>query len=110
MVKYVLIVYFKANHTTRFDYLCMDASTLIEAMNEAEMYLSENVHLVKIAERTGRKLKVHKGTKTFFKEILVNRGSGWHACDDYHGESFSTWEFFDTAFGKFFTISDCTLI
>lgn len=110
MGKYVLVVDFKANPTTRFDQLRMDASTLIEAMNEAEMYLSENVYLVKIAERTGRKLKVHKGTKTFFKEILVNRGSGWHACDDYHGESSSTWEFFDTAFGKFFTISDCTLI
>ena len=110
MGKYVLVVVFKANPTTRFDHLGMDASTLIEAMNEAEMYLSENVYLVKIAERTGRKIKVYKGTKTFFKEILVNRGSGWHACDDYHGECSSTWEFFDTAFRKFFTISDCTLI
>lgn len=110
MVKYVLVVDFRANTNTRFYQFCMDASTIIEAMKEAEMYLSENVYLVKIAERTGRKFKVHKGTKTFFKEILVNRGSGWHACDDWHGESSSTWEFFDTAFGKFFTISDCTLI
>lgn len=109
MGKYVVVVDFRANTNTRFYHFCLDASTLIEAMNNAEMYLFEDVYQVKIAERTGRKIKVHKGTKTSFKEILVNRGSGWHACDDYHGESSSTWEFFDTASGKFFTISDCTL-
>ena len=100
MGKYVLVVDFRANSITRFYHFRMEASTIIEAMNEAEIYFSEDVYQVKIAERTGRKLKVHKGTKTFFKEILVNRGSGWHACDDYHGESSSTWEFFDTASGS----------
>ena len=63
MGKYVLVVVFKANPTTRFDHLRMEASTLIEAMNEAEMYLSENVYLVKIAERTGRKLRSTKARK-----------------------------------------------
>ena len=92
MTKYIAVIDYKSNATIDFGHTVLSAQTIPEAMNEAEKLLGDNVYLVDIAEKSGRTTRHTGGYKeTPFSCILRNRGSGWHSCDESHGELPEVW-------------------
>lgn len=88
-MKYIVVVYLKGKRCSE----CYDlrAINLVEAMTESEHFLTDDVYLIRIAERVGR-IERREGNKiSKFCEILCNRWKGWHPCDNAHSETSATW-------------------
>ena len=64
----------------------LKAKDMIEAMNEAENLIDESVYMIQLAKRIGNVVKTDYGKDYHFLTVLCNRGNGWHANDDKHGE------------------------
>lgn len=61
----------------------LESRGIFEAMYEAEKYIDDTVYLINIAEKTN---EVINNEMIVYNEILTNRGTGWHACDNDHCE------------------------
>ena len=105
MTKYIAIIDYKASLKKGFDHITLAAKNLLDAMNEAEKLLTDDVYLVDIAEKSGKTEKVDGCKVTPFTEILRNRGSGWHRCDAAHGEGPATWKMIQAKWGECFEIA-----
>ena len=93
-MKYIVVVDLKASNG--FDVYDLRANNLVEAMSEAEHFWSEDVYLIRIAERAGR-IERREGNKIAkFLEVICNRGRGWHPCDNEHSESPVTWSRYES--------------
>lgn len=104
MIKYIAIIDYKASVKNGFDHVALEANNLLDAMNEAENLLTDDVYLVDIAEKSGKSEKIKGCKETPFTEVLRNRGHGWHRCDSEHGEHPVTWKMTQAKWGKCFEI------
>ena len=92
MTKYIAIIDHNTAFKSGYSHVALQAQTLPEAMTEAEKLLDGTAYLVDIAEKSGRTERRVGGYKeTPFTAILRNRGNGWHACDEAHGELAEKW-------------------
>ena len=66
-----------------FDYIPVNVNNILDAMDVAESYKSNDVYLIKIAEKTDR---VYDTTALIYEDVLVTRSHGWHRSDEKHGE------------------------
>ena len=105
MTKYIAIIDYKANVKNGFDHITLESKNLMDAMNEAEKLLTDDVYLVDIAEKSGKTEKVDGGKETPFTDILRNRGNGWHRCDAAHGEYPAIWKMIRAKWGEYFEIA-----
>lgn len=92
MKKYIAIVDFKNAARKGFDHVELNAKTILEAMDEAAKLKTEEVYLVKIAEKSGRTEKREGAKRVRYTEILCCRSYGWHPCNRDNCESSSVWE------------------
>ena len=69
----------------------VDAKDVITAMNIAETYMDETVFLVKVLEKSSGTSTADGYKAVEFREVMVNRGRGWHSADKNHGESTAYW-------------------
>ena len=99
MKKYAVMIDWKAAVKCKLDVEMLEAATLPEAMAEAEKKLTEDVYLINIMVKVGKVQRIDGRKETDYKEILTNRGNGWHNCDDEHCESPNTW--IHAEYGKF---------
>lgn len=106
MIKYMAIIDSKAETGKIFGYVELKAKNIIEAMNEAEGYINENVYMIFIAQKTSKVLKVAGGKEVVFKNILANRKNGWHVCDDKHSERTTSWKVIFTKSGNYYEIAE----
>ena len=104
MLKYIIVIDYKASSDKSFRQVTLEAQNILDAMNEAEQHINDSVYLIVLAERTGKTDKIPGGKVSHFKEILVNRKSGWHVCDQKHGESAATWRLTETKYGNLYEI------
>lgn len=66
-------------------YKTLTATSILEAMAEAESHYNETTYLITIAEKTGNADTNTDGI--IYREILTTRGNyNWHICNDAHGE------------------------
>lgn len=80
---------FKAS--SAYDHRILEADNLLDAMSEAEYYLTEGVYLITISEKV-KTLGLSKMFKeSLHTELLTNRGNGWHRTDEAHGERPCGW-------------------
>lgn len=92
MTKYIAVIDHNSAFKSGYSHITLWAKTIPEAMTEAERLLDDTAYLVDIAEKSGRTERRVGGYKeTPFTVILRNRGDGWHACDEAHGEQAETW-------------------
>lgn len=105
MTKYIAVIDYNAALKKGFGHIQLEAKTLLDAMNEAEKLLTDDVYLVDIAEKSGKTEKVDGGKETLFTDILRNRGNGWHRCDAAHGEYPAIWKMFQAKWGECFEIA-----
>ena len=95
---YTAHVDYKANTGKMFGHFTLAADNLLDAMSEAEQYLTDEAYLVTISENE-KTLSIHKEWKeTLHNEILTNRGNGWHRTDESHSERQICWK--ETIFKK----------
>ena len=92
MKKYIAIVDFKSTVRKGFDHVELNAKTILEAMDEASKLKTEDVYLVKIAEKIGKIEKREGAKRAKYTEILCFRSFGWHPCNSDNCESSSVWE------------------
>lgn len=92
MKKYIAVVDFKASVKSGFEHVELNAKTVLEAMDEAFKLKTEEVYLVKIAEKVGKTEKREGAKRTNYKEILCCRSNGWHPCTEENSESSSVWQ------------------
>lgn len=105
MTKYIAVIDWNARTGKMFDHIELNAKNIVDAMNEAENYINEDVYMIFIAEKTGKVTKVDDCKEVLYKEILANRKNGWHACDEKHSEHATTWKASFAKFGKWFDIA-----
>lgn len=103
MTKYIVVIDWKAKTGKTFDHIKLTAKNIVDAMNEAESYVNQDVYMVFIAEKISKVAKVGNVKEVTYKEILANRGYGWHACDEKHCERPSVWK---ATFAKWGTLFD----
>lgn len=92
MKKYIAIIDYASNTGKGFEHVELEAKNALEAMDEAAKLKSEDVYLIKIAEKFGRTEKREGAKRTKYKEILCCRSSGWHTCTGKNCETSSIWE------------------
>ena len=84
-MKYALMIDYKK--IGRLDHVELEASTLIEAIDEANeiQFQSENpIYLMEIYEKSGKAEKVESGlTRTEYVPVLCKR-SDWHSMKSEH--------------------------
>ena len=92
--RYMLVIDWKAEKRQAmpyepFHYELLNASSIFEAMNEAEAKLDDTVYLMKLLENTGdidREEGEENTAGIIYHAVMTNRHNGWH-CNDYsHGE------------------------
>ena len=65
-------------------YKHLEATTLIDAMKEAEKYFDNYIYLLTISQKTDKP----DGGFIQYKETIRSRQKGeWHICDEDHGEA-----------------------
>lgn len=79
---YMVVIDHKAGFKPDFETIKLEATTIFEAMKEAEKKFDETVYLVIIAE----KQNTVEDEKIIYKEVITNRGNGWHTTDEEHCE------------------------
>lgn len=89
--KYIACLDYKASYAPlTLDYKVLNAANILDAMNEAEQYLDkEKVYLITVMERKSSKPAAGwmRGTKVgTYRDVLTNRGYGWHSTDEAHSE------------------------
>lgn len=89
--KYITCLDYKASYAPlTLDYKVLNAANILDAMNEAEQYLDkEKVYLITVMERKSSKPAAGwmRGTKVgTYRDVLTNRGYGWHSTDEAHSE------------------------
>lgn len=104
--KYIACIDYKASYKPlTLEYKVLDANNILDAMNEAEKLLDgEKVYLIKVMERKHTKAAAGwpKGAKAVvYRDILTNRGNGWHSTDEAHSEQAFYHECWYTPDGKF---------
>lgn len=105
MTKYIVVIDWNAKTGKIFDHIELDAKYILDAMNEAENYINEDVYMIFIAEKTGKMTKVDDCKEVLYKEILANRKNGWHTCDEKHSEHATIWKATYAKLGKWFEIA-----
>ena len=86
LVRFILIINRKTEYSNLYEpieVIKLESCGIIEAMYESEKYIDDTVYLINIAEKTN---EVINNEMIVYKEILTNKGTGWHACDKDHGE------------------------
>lgn len=92
MIKFLAVIDYKASKGySGFEKVDLHSNDLISAMFECENLLCEDVYLIRIAKKTGKTTRINGEKVANYKEILCNRGSGWHACDNEHCEAPLVW-------------------
>lgn len=94
MTKYIAIIDYRARarHTVGLEVRELDAKGILDAMQACREMIDDNVYLIKIAERRGKRMRIEGASRTTYKEILCKRGGqGWHDCTERYGESSATW-------------------
>ena len=92
MIKFLAVIDYKASKGySGFEKVDLHSNDLISAMSECEKLLCEDVYLIRIAKKTGKTMRINGEKVAKYTEILCNRGSGWHACDNEHCEEPFTW-------------------
>ena len=88
---YTAMIDYKAGKKNGFDFITLIATNLLDAMNEAEQYMTEDTYLVHLMESK----KFVTNRKTYKERLhstsLTNRGNGWHTTDEAHSERPTTW-------------------
>lgn len=92
MIKYIAVIDYRASLRKGFDHKALIATNIFDAMNEAENLKTEDVYMVRIAEKFGKSEKREGAKRTKYREVLANRSGGWHTVDDAHSECQCTWE------------------
>ncbi len=106
--KFIAYIDYKASYAPlTIEYKALNATNILDAMNEAEQFLDkEKVYLITVMERKRAKRAAGwpKGSKAVvYRDILTNRGCGWHSTDEAHSEQAFEHECWYTPDGK----SDC---
>lgn len=104
--KYIACLDYKASYSPlTLEYKVLNATNILDAMNEAERYLDkEKVYLITVMERKSAKTAAGwtRGTKSVtYRDVLTNRGYGWHSTDETHSERAFEHECWYTPDGKF---------
>lgn len=92
MIKYIAVIDYRANYGKGFDHKELNATNIFDAMNEAEKLKTEEVYMVRIAEKFGKSEKREGAKRTKYREVLANRSGGWHTVDESHSECQYVWE------------------
>lgn len=117
-MKYAIIVDNKADSKTAYDFREVSEENILNVMDIAEGFLFEecpykkhNVYLVTIAECIEDVAHENNSTKRRYRELLVNRGSGWYKKDNAHSEFTSEWLAEDICGETIFSVGtiDCTM-
>ena len=104
--KYIACIDYKASYAPlTLEYKALTANNALDAMNEAENFLDkEKVYLITVMERKGSKAAAgwtHGTRSVTYRDILTNRGCGWHSSDEAHSERAFEHECWYTPDGKF---------
>ncbi len=104
--KYIACIDYKASYKPlTLEYKVLSATNILDAMNEAERYLDkEKVYLITVMERKSSKPAAGwtRGTKVVtYRDVLTNRGNGWHSTDEAHSEQAFEHECWYIPNGKF---------
>lgn len=93
MKKYIAIIDYRAKNTTGMEVKELNAKGILDAMQECREMMDDEVYLIKIAERKGKRMRIEGADRTTYQEILCNRGGalGWHECTERYGEFSSIW-------------------
>lgn len=75
--KFIAVIDPKVARNPAFEYVALNAKTLIEAMNEASNLMDDSVYLIDLYE----KMPGGDKEKVFYKPVLTNRGYGWNAAE-----------------------------
>lgn len=78
--KYIAVIDPKASVSSVFLYKALNAKNLIEAMNEASKYMTDDIYLINIFEKQSGGDK----EKVFYSKVLTNRGNGWYTNNEFH--------------------------
>lgn len=88
-MKYIVCVDWKAGYSSGFDYYPLKSDNILDAMEEAEQYINENVYLITVMEKQ-KGVKRVKGCpdvkEMTYTDVITNRGNGWHRTNDKHSE------------------------
>lgn len=87
MSKYVVMVDWKAEYKSGFDYWEMTAKDAIEAIEQADTIWNNCMYLVKILEKTGKAEKAGADRVVTYKSVLCRRSFGWHRTNAANGET-----------------------
>lgn len=104
MEKYTAVIDYKASGSGLKPQV-LEAQTIIEAMNEAEELLDENVYMITIIAKDGKTSTQGRVKKTEYVTVLANRGSGWHAADEKHYERATRWNRYEIGISAWYEIA-----
>ena len=79
---YMVLIDRKAGFKPDLEAVKLEAVTIFEAMIEAEKKFDDTVYLISIFE----KQNTVEEEKIIYKEVITNRGNGWHTTDEEHSE------------------------
>lgn len=87
-MKYIVCVDWKAGYSSGFDYYPLKSDNILDAMEEAEQYINENVYLITVMEKQ-KGVKRVKGCpdvkEMTYTDVITNRGNGWHRKNVMNG-------------------------
>lgn len=80
---YMVMIDRKAGLKPYLETVKLESATIFEAMKEAEKKFDDTVYLVSIFE----KQNTVENEMIVYKEVITNRGNGWHTTDEEHFET-----------------------
>ena len=87
---FVAIIDYKAGKgpVRGFDFIELSAKNILEAMNEAGKLMTEDVYLIKIAEKAGvyNIGEYSEIGRIIYRSVLVCRSFGWYPSTEENGE------------------------
>ena len=87
-MKFTLCIDYKAANKKGLEYMELNATTLEDAISEADDKWNDDIYLMKIMKKVGKTERQNGGWKTEkFEAVLCRRSFGWHLNNRKNSES-----------------------
>lgn len=91
MEKFIAYIDYKAGYKADcgkdFEYVPLNAKSLIEAIAEVDTMWNDKIYLIRIMQKDGKIEKVEDYKTERYKAILCRRSYGWHQNTEEYSES-----------------------
>lgn len=87
MKKFIIMIDYRAATEKIFDYIPVTAHDIVEVIEIADGFMSTDVYLIHILEKTGKTDSSYGIRTTEYTARMTRRTCGWHTTTIKNGES-----------------------